>query len=468
MARIDQATNATIADLRLRPGDTAAIIARNSIPYIEIVCGLPAAGVPVATVNPRLTPAEMAAICDDAGAKVVFVEPGLADAVRALPFKTVRRIVVLGPEYEAWLAQGTSPQPRPPVDEWETWTIPYTSGTTGKPKGVMISHRSRILTFFGMAAEYGCYGPDDRFLGMTPMNHGAGIAFALAILFFGGTLDLFDKYEPEIILRRLKNGCSEGPITGIFMVPTHFHGLFALAPEVLDSCRGMPLKTIICNAAPLPQEMKKKIVAYFGEGILHETYGSTEGSIVTNLRPADQLRKQRCVGLPFPNTLVRIVDDTGRECAPDEVGELFSLSPYLFNGYWGRPAETAETFRDGWVSVGDMARRDAEGFVYIVDRKKDMVISGGVNVYPREIEEVLFAHPAIADVAVIGVPDEKWGEALKAVVVLKPGATLTADGIAAFCEGKLAAYKIPKQMAVIEALPRNANGKVLKTALRAA
>ena len=467
IARMDRVTDAAIAQLHLAPGDTAAIAARNCTPYIEICCGLPAAGVPVATVNPRLTPAEIAAICDDARAKVLFVDSTLAPTLRAQAFATVTRIVEIGADYEKLLAAANTPQPRPPVNEWDCWTIPYTSGTTGKPKGVMISHRSRILTFYGKAVEYGCYGPDDRFLSITPMNHGAGIAYSLAVLFFGGMLEILDGYNAEQVLRKLKFGSSEGPFTGIFMVPTHFHSLFALPQAVLNECRTPPIKTIICNAAPLPQTTKEQIVAYFGPGILHETYGSTEAGIVTNLRPQDQLRKQRCVGLPFPNTQVKLLDDAGNEVAPGEVGELFSNSPYFYNGYWNKPAETVATFRDGWLSVGDLAMRDDEGFIYIVDRKKDMVISGGVNIYPREVEEVLFQHPAVADVAVIGVPDEKWGERLKAVVVLRPGAALSADDIAAFCEGKLAAYKIPKDVAAIDALPRNANGKVLKTVLRA-
>ena len=199
---------------------------------------------------------------------------------------------------------------------------------------------------------------------------------------------------------------------------------------------------------------------------MHETYGSTEAGIVTNLRPADQLRKLQCVGQPFPATLVEIRRDDGSLCAADEVGELFSTSPYLFNGYWKKPDATAEAWRDGWVTVGDMARRDADGHVYIVDRKKDMVISGGINIYPREIEEVLVRHPDIAEAAVIGVPDEKWGEKLKAFVVRRQGASLTAEAVLAFCEGRISGIKTPKDVAFIEQIPRNASGKVLKTTLR--
>lgn len=462
--RIDLVTNATIADLGLKKGDNAAIISRNCIEYIELVCGVPEAGVPIATVNPRLTRGEITAICDDAEAKVVFCDSATAPTIRACAFKTVNRVIEIGSEYETWLGKGSVSVQRPHVDEWDVWTIPYTSGTTGKPKGVLVSHRSRILTFMGMALEYGCYGPDDKFLGTTPMNHGAGICFPMAALFGGGYMEFMDKFDAELLLRRLKSG----GFSGVFMVPTQFHQVFSLDQKILDECRGIQIRTIISNAAPLPQAMKHKIVGYFGDGKLHETYGSTEGGVVTNLRPPDQLRKQQCVGTPFLGTLIKIVDEQGQECAADVPGELFSLSPYLFNGYWNRDKETNETFKDGWVSVGDIAKRDSEGFIYIVDRKKDMVISGGVNIYPREVEEALFAHPAIADVAVVGVPDEKWGERLRAVVVLRSGQTLDADGLAQFCEGKLSAYKIPKEIRVVSALPRNANGKVLKTELRAA
>ncbi|MEO7787913.1 MAG: AMP-binding protein, partial [Sphingomicrobium sp.] len=220
------------------------------------------------------------------------------------------------------------------------------------------------------------------------------------------------------------------------------------------------------NAAPLPQAMKEKIIPYFGETVLNELYAATETGLVYNLRPKDQLRKISCVGTTFPHCEAEVRRDDGSICNADEVGELWSRSPVLFNGYWNRPEETAKAIRDGWVSVGDMARRDSEGFLYIVDRLKDMIISGGVNIYPREVEELLFTHPDIADVAVIGVPDERWGERLKAFVVAS--APLSADALSSFCTGKIASYKIPRDVELVDALPRNANGKVLKTELRAA
>ena len=461
IARVDRITDATLA-LGLQPGQSAAIVARNCIEYLELACGVPEAGVALATVNPRYTTAEIESVCDDAQARLLFVDAASAPLVRAARFATVDRIIEIGAGFDSWLAAAPQDIARPLVNEWDTWTIPYTSGTTGKPKGVLISHRSRALVALGSAMDYGCFSPDDRFLAMTPMNHGGGLAFPIASLLHGGSVDVMERFDPQAVLHK----CMHEGITGVFMVPTHFHQIFALPPEVLERYRSPPLKTIISNAAPLSQAMKERIVPYFGADVLFEIYSSTEAGMVCSLRPRDQLRKLRCVGTPQAHTEVRILDESDRECAADEVGELFSRSPYLFHGYWNRPEETRAAFRDGWVSVGDLAKRDADGFVYIVDRKKDMVISGGINIYPREIEEVLALHPAVSDVAVIGVPDEQWGERLLAFVVPWPGRALATQDMVEFCTGRLAGYKIPRELLAIDALPRNANGKVLKIELR--
>ena len=462
MERIDRVTSAIVGDLGYGPGDHGAIVSNNSIEYLEIVIGASQAGLALATVNPRLAAAEIVTICDDAEAKVVFVDAASAEAIKDSPFETVKRIMVIGPEFEDWIAQAAPLAKPPAVNEWDVFTIPYTSGTTGIPKGVLVPHRSRVLSLFAMATEYGCYSPEDRFLALAPLCHGAGMIFGLAPVFFGGFVEILDRFDPEVLLKTLK---AEN-ITGFFAVPTHFHGIFSLENSILEANRAPALHTIISNAAPLAQASKEQIIDYFGSGMLHESYGSTEAGIVSNLRPPDQLRKQRCVGQPFPMTLVKIVDDKGNECAPGEVGELFSKSPYLFNGYWKRPEATEAAFRGDWVTVEDLSKRDEEGHIYIVDRKKDMIISGGINIYPREIEEVLFKHPAIADVAVTGVPDEKWGEQVKAFVVRQPGGELSERDVIDFCKDKIADFKIPKAVDFLDALPRNVGGKVLKRELR--
>ncbi|MCX7180416.1 MAG: AMP-binding protein [Proteobacteria bacterium] len=428
---IDRVETLASVGLQLKPGEHVALMAPNCIEFIEIVCGLADAGLATAMVNPRLTAKEAAYICNDSQAQILFVHASLEEVARAASLETVREIIVIGKDYAQRLAASPPQKSHLRIAETDIFALPYTAGTTGQPKGVLLPHRSRVLTFFSMAVEYGCYSIDDRSLAIAPLYHGAGFAFAMAP-----------------------------------MVPTHFNALFGLGEATLKKYQCPALKTIISNAAPLPQTTKQRIVNYFGAGILHETYGSTEGGIVCNLRPADQLRKIQCVGMPFPCTEVRLLDTSGKEVPQGEVGELYSRSPFLFSGYWGKPEASKEAFKGEWMTVGDMARKDEEGFIYLVDRKKDLIISGGVNIYPREIEEVLHAHPAVAEAAVIGVPDDYWGEAVKAYVACRKGATVTKEELIAFCQTSLAGFKLPKTIEFIDMLPRNAAGKVLKTELR--
>ena len=460
MDRIDKVASLA-SGLGLRKGDRAAIVATNCLEYIEIVDGLAEAGIAVATPNPKQTAAEIGYILNDCGARVVFVGAAVEALVRAADCPAIERIIVIGPAYEDLLLQAR-PADLPVVEEWDAFSIPYTSGTTGKPRGVVLPHRARVQVGFCMASEFGCYGPDDRFLAITPMFHGAGYSFAHAAVFFGGTCEILPGFEPEATLRAL----SESGATGTFMVPTLFNAIFALGQPVLDRWRDIPLRALISNAAPLPQRTKEVIIEYFGEGLLHEVYGSTEGGVVTNLRPRDQLRKSQCVGHPFMMNEVRLLDEQGEAVARGQVGELFNRSPCLFLGYWNNQAATDAAMRDGWFSAGDLAWQDEDGCYYIVDRKKDMYISGGVNVFPREVEEFLFRLPGVHEAAVVGVPDEYWGETGKAFLVMRPGESIEPEAVLAACKGALAGYKVPRHVAFIDSLPRNAAGKVLKTELR--
>ena len=461
--RANQVAHALLG-LGLAPGDRVGILLANVPEYIELYFGLARAGLVAVPMSFRLVGPEIAFQLNDSGARVVIyaAEFDAQIAAARAEASSVERWLPVGEAYEAVLSAAADSPPSVVVDERAPFFIGYTSGTTGLPKGAVVSHRSRSLTFFGMAEEYGCYGAEDVGLATAPLYHGAGMAFALATVYFGGTISLLKGFQPEELLRRV----ASERITNAFMVPTMFQAVFGL-PEATRRQHDLSgFTTWMSNAAPLAQATKELIVAEWPHTRLFEIYGSTEGGIVTSLRPQDQLRKIQCVGQPFPMTDIRLLDGSGVEVPIGEVGELFSRSPYLFDGYHGQPAATAEAFLDDYFSAGDLAVRDDENHFYIVDRKKDMILSGGINVYPREVEEVLFRHPLVADVAVIGVPDAYWGESVTAVVVPRPGLSMTDQDVRAFCEGKLASFKHPRAVVFTDQLPRNAAGKVLKRVLR--
>jgi len=462
-ARIKQVAAAVAAESRLSSGDHALIVARNCIEYPELVCGLGEAGLTVATITARIAPRELEAICADADARLLIADSETAKIVRAANLPSVRRVITVGPDYERWLEGARGSRLEAAVCDAKPWIIGYTSGTTGEPKGVLLSHRSRVLLVRATAAKFGCYSESDRYLAVTPLNHGGALLRLMATLFHGGYVEVQDKFDAAGLLRTL----TEGRFTSTALVPTHFHDIFALPCEFLSANRPMDLRVLLSHGAPLSQSMKAQIVGYFGENVLYETYGSTEAGIVSSIGPGDQLRKLDCVGTPFPDTDIRILDEHGRGCSLGEAGELFSRSPYQFDGYWNKPLETASALKDGWVSVGDIARQDDEGFLYIVGRKKDMIISGGINIYPREVEDVLVSHPDVAEAAVFGVPDEKWGQRLRAVVVMSGRKSVTANDIISHCQGKLASFKIPREIAFRGSLPRNPLGKVMKDELQA-
>jgi long-chain acyl-CoA synthetase len=453
-----------LLDAGLARGERVALLAPNCLEYPEIVCGIADAGLVAVTLNPRAHPKELGGVLADSRARVLIVHPDLAALADATAAPLVERRLAIGAQYAAWRDAPRAAVELPRVTEFDPFILVYTSGTTGAAKGVLLPHRARALLFFAKALRYGCYGPDDRNLAIAPMALGAGFGFSMCALFFGGYVEILPAFDAQTVLRKLNTG----GFTGTFVVPSMLQAIFALPDAMLEAQRGraQALRTINCNAAALPYPLKQKTVAWFGPGILHETYGFTESGIVTDLAPADQLGKPGSVGPAFPQCDVRLLDDAGNEVPRGEVGELFVSSPYLFNGYWERPEETAACMRGDFISAGDLARQDEDGCYYIVDRKKDMVVSGGLNIYPREVEEVLHTHAAVADAAVIGVPDERWGERLRACIVLRPGASASADELIEHARGSLAGYKVPKDVVFLADLPRNANGKILKRLLR--
>jgi long-chain acyl-CoA synthetase len=297
----------------------------------------------------------------------------------------------------------------------------------------------------------------------TPVFHGAGFLNLLAPCWFGGQAVILSRFNIERMLSLIE----EHRITKAHLVPAHFAAYFALPPAQRKRRDLSSLRCVVSGTAPLAQPVKERIVDAFGTDVLHERYGSTEASIVSNLRPADQLRKSACVGLPFPMVEAQIRGPDGHTLAAGETGELWSRSPLMFSGYWRRPEAEAKAIRDGWVSAGDLARRDEEGFIYLVDRKDDMIISGGENVYPREIEEVLLRHPAVEEAAVIGVPHDFWGEAITAYVHLRTGMNAGEETLQRFCAEHLARWKLPKRIHLCGPLPRNSMGKILRRLVRA-
>ena len=339
--------------------------------------------------------------------------------------------------------------------------IVYTSGTTGKPKGAARNWKQTGLeSVADLMVQVGMHH-DDRHLVACPLYHSAAPAFVAMMMSLGATCVLLNHFDPEQALATI----ARERITSTMMVPTMLHRMAALPDDVRRHHDTSSLRWVMSGAAPLPTETARQFQDRFGP-ILWNFYGATETGTVTLAGPRDHLTRPGTVGRALRGNEIRLLDDDGHEVPLGAIGEVYVRNSMLIAGYHRNRDATSKSIRDGFFSVGDLARRDADGFYYMESRKHDMVISGGVNIYPREIEDHLHTHPAIHDVAVVGVPDPEWGETLRAFIVLAPGAALTAAEVGDYCRTHLADYKRPRQVVFVDELPRNPTGKILKRELR--
>jgi acyl-CoA synthetase (AMP-forming)/AMP-acid ligase II len=457
-----------LLDRGVQAGDFVGVVLGNRLEYCEVAAGLAKAGMISVPVNPRYTRREASYVLSRGRVRAVIGDQALgelyASTVDDVELAAVLSVdgAELGEPYEHALSGARAVDPRAPVGDTDPFTCCFTGGTTGLPKGVLLSHRTRALIFLGAALEWGL-GPGRRTLAIAPMYHGAGFAFAYVAVATGGTVAMLRRWDPEHFLALVADFRPHS----VFLVPAHLQMLRALGDDTLADADFGSVDVIYCNAAPLPQPLKLWAMDSLPHVDFHEVYGSTETGVVADCRPPDMRRKERSVGPPWFMNEAKLLDlETREPVTPGEPGELFVRSPMLFSGYLDDPDATARATDDeGFVTVGDVAIADDEGFLYIVDRVTDMVLTGGVNVYPREVEEVLATHPGVAEAAVIGEPDDRWGERVVAVVVAR-GSGATSDDLDRHARADLAGFKVPREYRFVDVLPRNAAGKVLKRELR--
>lgn len=464
-ARANRVANA-LRSLGVQAGDRVAVMVHNSLETFEIGVSLTKLAAMNVPVNYHLREHEVAYVVKDSGAKVMVAGPELVEvaeqALAEVPDKPV--CVAIGGQAPAgWLHYEElleAASEFPPVGEAALGlTVTYTSGTTGNPKGayrpagVPAQDLIRLVQVFELS-EAGVH------LLAGPAYHSAPWFFSSIHLLLGATVVVQPKFDAVEALRLIHRH----RVTNTFMAPTLLQRLCDVPGEQAAAHDSSSLHAIILGAAPCPYALKVRAEERFGP-CLWEFYGSTETAIVTILRPEDQLRKPGSCGKVAPGQEIQLLDAAGNLVPDGAPGEIWTRSPWLAE-YYHKPEATAKSMKDGFFSVGDIAYRDPEGYYYICDRKIDMIISGGVNIYPAEIEAVLSAHPAVLDVAVIGVPDEQWGESVKAVVALRPGRSASAEELITFCAERLADYKKPRSVDFLDEIPRNPAGKLLKNMIR--
>jgi fatty-acyl-CoA synthase len=459
---LEERSNRVAAALReagVAKGDRVGLLLTNCPEFFEIFFACAKVGARMVPINFRLVAAEVAFVLEDSGSGVLFHSAELAETAAGAAGEGVRRIGI-GAEYEAF-RDGASPDPAPcDADLDDDVAIIYTSGTTGRPKGAVLTHGNLLHTSINQIVDFEVTARD-RTLVAAPLYHVGGmLILTLPTLHVGGTVHLHRAFDPAAVLAEL---AAERIVT-VFLAPTMWKML--LERPGLDDLDLSALRLCVSGGESLPVAIIERLLAAFGDGFV-EGYGLTEAASCTSvLRSRDLLTKPGSVGLPFVHNAVIVADEDGAPLPPGEIGEILQSGPTVMRGYWRRPDATAEVMRDGWLRTGDLGTFDEDGFLFIVDRAKDMIISGAENVYPAEVEQLLYRHPEIDEVAVIGLADERWGEAVSAVIVRAAGSELTAEAVTEWCRPRIAGYKRPRRVLFADVLPRNPSGKVLKARLR--
>jgi long-chain acyl-CoA synthetase len=461
--------NALIAE-GIRPQARVAHLDKSSDQFFELLFGVAKANAVMVSVNWRLAPPEILHIVNDAEAEILFVGEEYFPVIEKIrgELATVRKIVAFGrhPEWEsfaAWRDRQPATDPHRPTRPTDTAVQFYTSGTTGLPKGAELTN-ANFGALLGLWTRTWLLEPGTPALVCLPMFHIGGAGWGIACLFAGATCHVLREFAPAQILETIERE----RLQVLLLVPAMI--LFLLqAPQIRETDLAS-LRLIVYGAAPMPVELLKQAMAVFPCGF-QQVYGLTETTgAITLLPPEDHdpndPRKLLSCGYAQTGVELRIVGDDGKALPAGQVGEIAVRSAQVMRGYWKLPEATARAIQGDWLLTGDAGYLDERGYLYIYDRVKDMIVSGGENIYPAEVESALFGHPAVADVAVIGVPDERWGEAVKAVVVKKPGAEVTTAELLGWARERIAGYKLPKSVDFVEALPRNPTGKILKRELR--
>lgn len=470
--RANRLANALTA-LGINKGDRVAIMVENSVRCIEIDFALAKAGFVRVSLNPRSTAKDVAYILGDAGARALVVGGGFGSILTAVDLGSavVLRIeegegdasdLSASIDYEEALANASKADADAGCHPEDLYCLFYTSGTTGQPKGVMLSHRSILHVSYNLLMEIGPREPGEKILLMQPMSHGAGF-FVLPWFMRGGASVIMRHFDPQEVLRLT----SELEIETVKLVPTMLQRILKLDASATPA---MPkLRYFVYGASPMPAEVTRKAVARFGRRFV-QIYGQSEAPVTLSILRNDDhdpdgadSGRLASAGMPFETVEMRILDTTGAVVAPGESGEVVLRAPQLMHGYWNRPEQTSATVRDGWLHTKDLGRLDDRGYLYLLGRMDEMIISGGYNIAPREIEEALYLHPAIHECAVVGEPDEEWGNAVVAYVALRDA--VDESEIIDFARAQLG-FKRPKRIYRVIELPKNPNGKIQKSALK--